>query len=342
MREIQIGKRKIGSGYPVYIIAEASDNHMGDMEAAKEMCRMAKLAGADCIKFQHHLPDEEMLPEMPPSDRFDMPLYEFLKQHALSLKQHKKLMEYCKMIGIQYLCTPFSLKAACELDTLEVDAFKIGSGEMTDIPTLVRIARLRKPMIISTGMCTLEEIQRTYDILIQTNVPLAFTNCISEYPPNYEDINLNFISEMQKCFPDAVIGHSDHTPDLYTSFGAVTLGADIIEKHVILDKKLQAPDQPVSIDFDDLYHLVDGIRKIESAMGNQKKVHPEEEQTRTWAFRSLVTRCPIKKGQRIEEDMIWSKRPGTGIPAYRMKEVIGKYAAQDIDENVLLKEEDFH
>ncbi len=341
MSEIQIGKRKIGSEYPVYIIAEASDNHMGDMDAAKEMCRMAKLAGADCIKFQHHLPDEEMLPDVASPERFDMPLYDFLKQYALSLKQHNRLMEYCKMIGIQYLCTPFSLKAAYELDAMGVDAFKIGSGKMTDIPTLVRIAKLRKPMIISTGMSTMKEIRRTYDILTQTDVPLAFTSCISEYPPRYEDLNLKVISEMQKNFPDTVIGHSDHTPDLYTSFGAVALGANIIEKHVILDKKMQAPDQPVSIDFDDLYHLVDGIRKIESAMGNQKKVHPEEQQNRSWAFRSLVTRCPIKKGQRIEEDMIWSKRPGTGIPAYRMKEVIGKYAAQDIDENVLLKEEDF-
>lgn len=342
MNEIQIGNRKIGPDHPVYVIAEGCDNHMGDMDVAKEMCRQAKLAGADCIKFQHHLPDEEMLPDVPMSSNFDEPLYEFLKQHALTLNQHIELMNYCKEIGIEYLCTPFSLKAAYELDTIGVDAFKIGSGEMTDIPTLVRIARLGKPMIISTGMCTLDEIQRTYDVLSQAGVPLAFTNCLSEYPPKYEDINLKFIGEMQKHFPDAVIGHSDHTPDIYTCFGAVALGASIIEKHVILDKRTPGPDQSVSIDFEDLYHLVDGIRKIESAMGDQKKVHPGEEPIRSWAFRSLVTKCPIKKGQRIEEDMIWSKRPGTGIPSYWMKEVIGKYAAQDIEENVLLKEEDFH
>ena len=179
MSEIRIGKRGIGSEYPAYIIAEASDNHMGDMGAAKEMCRLARLAGADCIKFQHHLPDEEMLPDVSTAERFDMPLYDFLKQHGLSLKQHKELMDYCRGIGIQYLCTPFSLKAAYELDALGVDAFKIGSGELTDIPTLVRIARLRKPMIISTGMSTPEEIRRTYDILCQADVPLAFTNCIS-------------------------------------------------------------------------------------------------------------------------------------------------------------------
>lgn len=271
----------------------------------------------------------------------NIPLYEFLKQHALTLKQHRELMEYCKKIGIQYLCTPFSLKAAYELDAMGVDAFKIGSGEMTDIPTLVRIARLGKPMIVSTGMSTIEEIRRTYDVLNQTGVSLAFTNCISEYPPKYEDINLKFILQMEKHFPDAIIGHSDHTPDLYTSFGAVTLGARIIEKHVILDKRTPGPDQSVSIDFQELHQLVDGIRKLEDALGSVKKVHPGEEETRSWAFRSLVTKRPIKKGQRIEEDMIWSKRPSTGIPAYRMKEIIGKYAATDIDENVLLKEDDF-
>ena len=339
--EIQIGKKKIGNGYPVYIVAEGCDNHMGDVEAAKEMCRQAKLAGADCIKFQHHLPDEEMLRDVPVAAKQDMPLYDFLKKHALTLKQHRDLMEYCEKIGIQYLCTPFSLKAAYELDAMGVDAFKIGSGEMTDIPTLVRIARLGKPMIISTGMSTIEEIQRTYDVLSVTDTPLAFTNCVSEYPPKYEDINLKFILKMEKHFPDAVIGHSDHTPDLYTSFGAVTLGARIIEKHVILDKRTPGPDQAVSIDFQELHQLVDGIRKLEDALGSVKKVHPDEEEVRSWAFRSLVTKCPIKKGQRIEEDMIWSKRPGTGIPSYRMKEVIGKYAANDIAENVLLKEEDF-
>ncbi len=159
MSEIQIGKKKIGNGYPVYIVAEGCDNHMGDVEAAKEMCRQAKLAGADCIKFQHHLPDEEMLRDVPVAAKQDMPLYDFLKKHALTLKQHRDLMEYCEKIGIQYLCTPFSLKAAYELDAMGVDAFKIGSGEMTDIPTLVRIARLGKQMIISTGISTIEQIQ---------------------------------------------------------------------------------------------------------------------------------------------------------------------------------------
>lgn len=341
MSEISIGKRKIGSGYPVYVIAEGCDNHMGDMDAAKEMCRRAKLAGADCIKFQHHLPDEEMLPDVPMSSNFDMPLYEFLKRHALTLDDHVELMRYCKEIDIQYLCTPFSLKAAYELNEIGVEAFKIGSGEMTDIPSLVKMAELGKPMIVSTGMCTMEEIVRTYDALVPTGVPLAFTNCLSEYPPKYEDVNLGVIAQMKERFDKAVIGHSDHTPDLYTCFAAVAMGATIIEKHVILDKRTPGPDQSVSIDFEDLYHLVDGVHKVEAAMGNTKKVNADEEPIREWAFRSIVTRCPIAKGTRIEADMIWSKRPGTGIPSHRMEEIIGKVAVTDIEENVLLKETDF-
>ena len=161
MSLINIGDRKIGDNNPVYIIAEGCDNHMGDLDTAMQMCKMAKLAGADCIKFQHHLPDEEMLKETPMSSNMEIPLYDFLKLHALSLDQHVKLMDYCNEIGIDYLCTPFSLKAAYELNEIGVKAFKIGSGEMTDIPTIKAISKLGKPMIVSTGMSTMEEIKRT-------------------------------------------------------------------------------------------------------------------------------------------------------------------------------------
>ena len=340
MKTISIENTVIGDGQKVFIIAEGCDNHMGDLEVAKEMCRQAKLAGADCIKFQHHLPDEEMLKDVPMSSNFDIPLYDFLKLHALTLDQHVELMNYCKEIGIIYLCTPFSLKAAYELNEIGVPAFKIGSGEMTDTPTIEKIAALGKPMIVSTGMSTFDEIKRTYDVLVKSGVPFAFTNCLSEYPPKYEDVNLGVIGEMKKAFPEAVIGHSDHTPDLYTCYAAAAMGASIIEKHVILSKQTPGPDQTVSIDFMDLYHLVDGIRKIELASGNTKKVHKNEERIREWAFRSIVAITDIKAGTVITEDMVWSKRPGTGIPSHRMSEVIGKKATCDIKKNTLLKWED--
>lgn len=340
MASMNINGRPIGDGAPVYVIAEGCDNHMGSIEAAKEMCLRAKLAGADCIKFQHHLPDEEMLPDVPMTSNFDIPLYDFLKLHALTLDQHAELMAYCEEIGIQYLCTPFSLKAAQELDELGVDAFKIGSGEMDDIPTIRAIAALGKPMIVSTGMATMEEIRRTYDVLAESGVEFALMNCLSEYPPVYEDVNLGVLDIMAEAFPKAVIGHSDHTPDLYTCFGAVARGAKILEKHVILDKRTPGPDQSVSIDFSELRSLCDGARKVEAALGCEKKVHESESGIREWAHRSVVALRPIKAGEVITQDMVWGKRPGTGIPSWRMDEVVGRTAARDIEGNTLVSWED--
>ena len=341
MAEIKINGRLISSNEMPYVIAEACDNHMGDLNVAKEMALQAKLAGAECIKYQHHLPDEEMLPDVPMSSNFDIPLYEFLKLHALKLVDHIELKKYCDQIGITYLCTPFSYKAACELEEAGlVYAFKIGSGEMTDIPSLKRIAEFGKPMIISSGMCTLEELDRTYLALKDSGAPLAFTNCLSEYPPVYEDINLGVLKLMQERYKDVVIGHSDHTPDLYTSYAAVAMGASIIEKHVILNKMTPGPDQTVSIDFSELHSLVDGCRKIFKSLGSEKKVRDKEEAIRQWAFRSIVSTCEIKEGTVITQDMIWSKRPGTGIPSWKMDEILGRKALKDIPPNVLLKEED--
>lgn len=340
MKTFEIAGRQIGAENPTFIIAEGCDNHMGDMDAAKEMCRQAKLAGADCIKFQHHIPDEEMLPDVPMSSNMQIPLYDFLKKNALTLDQHVELMDYCQKIGIIYLCTPFSLKAAYELNEIGVPAFKIGSGEMTDIPSLKKIANLGKPMIISTGMSTMQEIRRTYDALIDCGAQFALTNCLSEYPPKYQDVNLGVITIMKEEFPKAIIGHSDHTPDLYTCYAAVALGAKIIEKHVILSKQTPGPDQSVSIDFQDLYRLVDGIRKIEMASGTDKRVQEDENAIRAWAFRSIVSLREIKAGEIITQDMIWSKRPGTGIPSYQMQNIIGKRATKDIANNQLLKWED--
>ena len=342
MSIFEINHRKIGKSYPVYIIAEACDNHMGDIDVAIEMIKRSKEANVDAIKFQHHLPDEEMLKDSPTSDNFEEPLYDFLKKNALRLNDHKILKKYCDDIGITYLCTPFSLIAAYELNSIGCYAFKIGSGEMTDIPSLIKISEMGKPMIISTGMSTFDEIDRTYNCLIKKKVPLAFLNCVSEYPPNYEDINLGVINLMKKKYNNCVIGHSDHAPDLFTSFAAVTLGAKIIEKHVIIDKNISGPDQSVSINFEDLTQLVDGIRKIELSLGSNKVLNEKEKPIRNWAFRSIVSIKEIKKDEIITQDMIWSKRPGTGIPSHEMNKVIGMKAKTDIQENRLISWDDLY
>jgi len=320
----------------VQIIAEACDNHMGSLDSAVEMCNQAKLAGADFIKFQHHLPDAEMLRDSPMSDNFDEPLYDFLEKNALSIHDHKQLISHCNDIGIQYLCTPFSWQAAEELDRLGVLMFKIGSGELRDLPTLKKIASFGKPMILSTGMATFDEIKDTANFLKDLGAEFAFLNCLSEYPPKYEDMNISFIHKLQAEFPEVIVGHSDHAPDLYTSYAAVALGAKIIEKHVILDKKTPGPDQSVSIDFFDLKQLVDGVRKIELSLGSSKKVRDKEKSIREWAYRSIVTTKDLNPGDVITEENICTKRPGTGIPACEYFNILGKVVLNSVKENTIL------
>jgi N,N'-diacetyllegionaminate synthase len=335
-RQISIGHRAIGEGLPCFVVAEACDNHFGDIEMAKEMVRQAKACGADAVKFQHHLPDDEMLKEdFPTSDNFNIPLYEFLLQHALSLQDHRELIEYCADLNIAYLCTPFSKRAAEELHDLGVPAFKIGSGELTDIPTLKVIAAFGKPMILSTGMSTLDEIDETVHKLRDLNNQIALMNCTSEYPARHADVNLGVIRLLAERY-QVVVGHSDHTPDIYTCFAAVALGADLIEKHFILDRRLPGPDQSVSIEPYELRELVQGIRRIEEAVGDEKRVHELETPIRAWARRSVVSIVDIPEGTKIGPEMVWTKRPGTGIPAKDLDDVVGRTARRSIPANHLI------
>jgi len=341
---LNLAGRKITKTSPTFIIAEGCDNHLGKIEVAKKMIESAKECGADCIKFQHHLVDEEMLPNIPMSGNFDIPLYDFLKKYALTIEQHKELKEHCEKVGIYYLCTPFSYAAAKELMQLDVDCFKIGSGEFTDLMGMEDIIKLKKQMIFSTGMLTRSEFEDTFirvaDLMDEQHTSFAVLNCISEYPPQYADVNLNFLSYMKTICTPNLVGHSDHTPDNYTSFAAVVLGAKFIEKHFILDKSQKGPDQSVSIDPIGLKDLVDGIRKIECASGSIKILHPKEHQIRDWAFRSVVSVVDIPKGTTITRDMIYTKRPGTGIPSKCYKYLVGKVVDRDIPKNTLIEYKD--
>ncbi len=336
-KQIIIAGRRIGPDARCFVIAEACDNHLGNMDAAKEMVRQAKAAGADAIKFQHHLPDEEMLREgVPMSANFNMPLYEFLQRYALTLDQHRELLRYCNELGILYLCTPFSRKAAEELEEMGVAAFKIGSGELTDLPTLKVIARFGKPMILSTGMAEWEEIDETVETLRPINDQLILMNCVSEYPAKHCDVNLGVIAQLEQRY-DLIVGHSDHTPDIYTSIAAVARGAKLLEKHIILDRRQPGPDQAVSIEPYELAELVKATRRVEEACGAEKSVHEMERPIREWAHRSVVSLCPIPKGTKISSAMVWTKRPGTGIPARDLENVVERIAARDIPQDHLIR-----
>ena len=322
----------------VIIVAEACDNHFGSLNNAKQMVIEAKKAGADVIKFQHHIPDEEMLPSVPKSKNFSISLYEFLKKYALTIEDHKVLIKFCKKNKIRYLCTPFSLKAAKELNEIGVDSFKIGSGEFTDFPFIREVLKFGKPMIFSTGMSSQKEIDETYKFILKYKKnTIAMMNCTSEYPPKIKDINLGYISVMKKKFNKAIIGHSDHTNTISTSLAAVSLGAKIIEKHVYLKGKNFGPDKDVSINFKQLKELVESARLIEKAMGDKKKLYPKEKIIRQWATRSLISTRLIKKGEKISNKNIWSKRPGTGIPSKYFDQLIGKKVLKDIKKNKLIK-----
>lgn len=329
---------KIFNNKKVIIIAEACDNHFGDVKNAKKMILLAKKAGADVIKFQHHLADEEMLKNVPKSSNFKMSLYNFLKKYSLKLSDHLLLKNFCKKIGIEYLCTPFSYKAAEELNKIGVKWFKVGSGEFTDTPFIKKLLKFNKPTILSTGMSTIKEIEMISNIIKkQKNKKIAFMNCTSEYPPVLEDLNLGFIPILKKKYPQIKIGHSDHTNDILSSIAAVALGARIIEKHVNLDNKNYGPDRDVSISFKKFSQMVNSIRKLEKSLGTEKKIYKKEKQIRRWATRSIVSIRDIQKNQRISSKDVWSKRPGTGIPSRYMSKIIGKKAKKFIKKNTLIK-----
>ena len=323
------------------IIAEACENHFGNINNAKKMITLSKNSGADYVKFQHHIPDEEMLKKVPKSKNFNISLYNFLKKNSLSIDEHETLKKYSKKIGIKYLCTPFCLKAAYELDEIGVDMFKIGSGEFTDIPFIHGVLKLKKPVIFSTGMTNPQEMRKIYKFIKKNSYnEFAFLNCTSEYPPKYEDLNLYYIKKMISNFKDIVVGHSDHTNDIYSSLAAVTLGAKIIEKHVNLDNLNHGPDRDVSINFNQLKEMVLAIRLLEKSLGSKKKIYKNEMPIVKWARRSIVSTNDINKGEKLTTKNIFSKRPSLGIPSYKYFSILGKKAKKNIKGNTLIKMKD--
>ena len=322
------------------VIAEACENHFGKISNALKMIDLAEKSGADYIKFQHHIPDEEMLKKVPKSKNFNIPLYNFLKKYSFKIQDHKILINYCKKKKIKYLCTPFSLRAAQELNDIGLKIFKIGSGEFTDLPMITGILKFKKPIIFSTGMSNQEEIKKMYNFLKKKTRNFAFLNCTSEYPPLYKDLNLSYIKILKNKFKDIIIGHSDHTNNIYSSIVAVAYGAKIIEKHVNLDNLNFGPDKDVSINFNQLTELIKAIRIIEQSIGYKKKLYRNELPIFKWARRSIVSTQNIQKGEILTKENIFSKRPALGIPSYKYYKLLGKRVNKKIKSNSIIKYQD--
>jgi N-acetylneuraminate synthase len=336
---LRIADRDVGDGAPVYVIAEACVNHNGDFETALRLVDEARAAGADAVKFQLHYPEHEMLQSLPPSSNFDKPLGEILRDTHLTEEQHAALRDRCNELGIHYLCTAYCREAADVLADLGMVAFKTGSGETLNFPLLRSIARHGRPMIVSTGMTTLDEVDRTVEVMRETGVPFAITHCTSEYPPVYEDINLDLIPYYRERY-GIVVGHSDHTPDITTAVAAVALGAQIVEKHFTLDRDQEGPDHKVSIEPAELRELVRQIRIVERSLGDRKTVFAREQEIREWAHHSVVTIAPVEAGEEFDEANTWVKRPGTGIPAAELDTVLGRRAARDLPADALVAWDD--
>ncbi|MDA2916140.1 N-acetylneuraminate synthase family protein [Nitrospinae bacterium AH_259_B05_G02_I21] len=340
MRPIVIGTRRIGTGEPPFIVAEAGINHIGDLTRAKELTVAAAEAGADAIKFQTFRVENMMLREALPAGSISgESFFNFLQHCELSWDDHVALKAEAERLGLIFLSTPFCREAADLLEQLGVLAFKVGSGELTNLPLQRYIAAKGKPMIISTGMSEWDEVAETVEVVRTINDQFALMQCTSSYPAAYETINLGVIPQMQERF-GVPVGLSDHSLGIYTALGAVALGANLIEKHFTLDRAWPGPDQQASIEPNELAELVTGVQAIHAALGKTKAILAEERPVMARARHSVVSLRPIPAGTRLTDEMVWVKRPGTGIPAKELPQIIGQRARRDIPADTLISWDD--
>ena len=332
MRDFKIGNRVIGLNNPPFIIAEAGINHDGDYEKAIQLVDSAKKSGADCIKFQYHITDAELIKsDITPGYLSKETLWDITKHIELSMDENIKIQDYCKELGIMYMSTPFSREAADILNEMNVDAFKIGSGECSNIPLLEHIAKMSKPIILSTGMNDIGSIKKSVDVIQKHDCPLMLMHCTSIYPTPYDKVRLGVIKQLQDTF-GIPVGLSDHSADIYTSLASIALGACAIEKHFTVSKEWPGPDIGFSMDPNELSNLVRGSKAVFAALGGEKTELLEEQPVKDFAFASVVSIKEIRAGDTFNKENIWVKKPGTGeIKAEDFDTVIGKTALIDID-----------
>lgn len=341
MNEFAIAGRMIGPEYPPFVIAEVGINHEGDINKALQMVDAAVQAGADCVKFQTHITEEEMVPtDMTPGDISSEKLWDIIKRCELNAAEERKLRDYAEQKGILFLSTPFSRAAADRLFDLGVPAFKIGSGECNNYPLLDHIAKMGRPIILSTGMNDLESIAKSVATIAKHACPLMLLHCTSMYPTPYELVRLGAISELQSRF-GLPVGLSDHSLGIYTCLGAVALGACVLEKHFTITRSWPGPDVPISIEPQELAELVTGSRAVWAARGGRKNILPQEQPVIDFAYATVVTIEAIHAGETFTRDNTWVKRPGTGkILAEDFERVLGRQASRDLAAHIHVNPDD--
>lgn len=334
---MNIGERPVGLEYPPLVIAEIGINHEGDLEKAIRMVDDAHRAGCECVKFQSHVIDDEMIPNDVVPGNASESIWNIMERCALTETEERELKAYVESRDMIFLSTPFSRAAANRLAAMDVSAFKIGSGECNNYPLVEHIASFKKPVIVSTGMNDIESVKLTVEILRRHKVQFALLHCTSIYPTPYEHVRLGALAEMHREFPDAVLGLSDHTLTNYTCLAAVALGASILERHFTSDKSWPGPDIEISMTPNDLRDLIIGSRAIHQALGGSKTILREEQPTIDFAYACVVATRDIRPGEVFSYDNVWVKRPGTGeILAVDFENVIGKTARTSINKNAQL------
>ena len=325
------------------IIAEAGVNHNGSVALAKELVKTAKACGADIVKFQtFHL--DSLVSKHAPMAEYQKhntgkveSQKEMLSQLTLTHAEFLEVAAYCKEVGIQFLSTPFDLESIRFLDPLQ-DLWKVPSGEITNYPYLVEIGKTKKPVVLSTGMADLAEIHAAVDVLrTHGTTELTILHCTTEYPAPLEEVNLRVMQSFRQEF-GCPVGYSDHTKGIEVSLAAVALGASVIEKHFTLDRTMQGPDHSASLEPDELRQLVEGVRKIETALGSSIKTPSEAElKNRNVARKSIVAARSIRKGELFTAENLTTKRPGSGVSPMQWNAVLGMAALRDFEEDELIE-----
>lgn len=334
VKEIQIENRKIGLNYPPLVIVEIGINHEGSLKTAFEMVDAAWRAGAEVIKHQTHVVEDEMskaAKKVIPGNA-NVSIYEIMERCALNEEDEIRLKDYVEAKGMIFMSTPFSRAAADRLGRMGVSSYKIGSGECNNYPLIEHIASFGKPMIVSTGMNDIESVRKTVKILEKYNVPYALLHTTNLYPTPVHLVRLGAMQELQKEFPNAIIGLSDHTTSNRACFAATALGACILERHFTDKMERPGPDIINSMDPIALQELIYGSAEIALMRGGKKEATKEEQVTIDFAFATVVAIKPIKKGEKFTKENIWVKRPGTGpIKAEHYNELLGKTVNKDIE-----------
>lgn len=330
-REVKIGGKKIGLGRPTYIIAEVGANHNRDKTIAKKLIDKAADAGVDAVKFQTYKAETLYSKNTPKFSKDTMRPYDLIKTNELPLEWHWELFQYAMRKKLHFLSSAFDFQAVDELQNIGVPAFKVASFEIVDHELLRYIAKNKKPIILSTGLATLGEIEEALNVIrSEGNDEIILLHCASLYPSPPEIVNLNVIQTLSKTF-QVPIGFSDHTLGTHIALAAIVKGATVIEKHFTLDRMMKGPDHSFAIEPNELKQLVKNIRDVETAMGTGIKIRSKAEQEMfEKGRRSIIAAQDIKKGTKIEREWLIVKRPGYGIKPKYLGLVVGRTAKRDI------------